>query len=199
MDYQTQIDRAVLGVQAKLGEFLATGNTLYGYKDRIAPYKSASVKAVYDVANALNYKADGLLSNFKTIQAEAMDTIAKANALKVQMERDPSFKPVGGVAPDMSQLGTWAKSFLNSGIIMKATSTVSSLGSITLKIVKHNRGVSDLGAAINDLDNLAAGKNVSAKLGQVLASTTQNVVYILAGGLAIYLFGPGLIRKVFKK
>lgn len=203
MDYKIELEKAQFKLQAKLADFLRTGNTLYDIKSRIKPYLSVGNAQVESTARALDAQADGYLTNFRAMQAEGTTLIDRATKLKARL--DATMVSVDGVPPSQNVLGT-AFSFLTSNL-GETAKLAADLGSIALRMDGLTGKVNDLSEAVDDMSGLASGQGFSARLSSVLSGTgetLQKTVYIAAVGAIIIFLGPyflsGLTRqRWFKK
>lgn len=179
IDYKDQLDRAGYAVRDKVGQVLSSGSRIVAYRDRAAQYATAADSKVVSLASSVIAKANGLLSNYKSIEAEALNSTGRANGLRAKMETDPTWKAIRTNPTALLASAGWNTVTVVNKYISDAMNVISDLSSLATRSDAHLKAVADLSSNVDDLDNFAQGKGLSAKLAAV--SSFGGTVAGLAG------------------
>lgn len=195
--YQDQIDSAQRKLEAKVGEFLTTSQTLSEIKNRAQAQMNSQKKEVSDRAVAISAKATALMNNYTAIKGTALGLGTTLSALRTQLNSDPLFK----IENPMS-MGTRIVELFNN---YKNSLAQAVTGSVQV-IARMDNQISETKKLQNDVESLesyAQGKGWSATLDAVGGSAVTNLlspaVKIVTIGALVYFLAPSLLGRVLAK
>jgi hypothetical protein len=196
-DPKAALDAALFGIQNELGKFLSSGNEILTVKNKADAYLKAPDSAVKIKAQEVSTKAGGLLSNLKSIQGSALNTINEANTTRNRMESDPLWKGLYLGNFDWSSLGYETAQKLKLAI-GQVSGVIGDLSHLVSQMEDHLSDVADLKSDMTDLDNLAQGKGIANTAGSILgklgAGVSQPLTDILKPAAMI---GVGIIAFAY--
>lgn len=193
---QDQLQKAQYSIEAKLGEFLQSGQIVSDYVARAHAQENATNPDARSRATSLVAKGRALLTNYESVKSEAQVTLAQIGALKTKIETDPAFS-----FPDMSNVGTRIIEILDRWK-SDIGSTAAVAGRSALRLNSFLKDVSSYKSQVEDLENFSQGKGFQNMVGKIGGAYMQNilgpVVKIAAVAGAVYLLAPSLFGRMLR-
>ena len=198
MNYQESLDRAGYAVRDKVGKVLSSGAEIMSLRDRASQFRSTKNPDVNARAEAVIAKANGLLGNYKTLEAESIMLLGEANAMRSRMDTDPLWQSI--LKGDTSVLG-WSVLARAKDYIGEATSLTQRLASAAGRADDHLKAVGQLKKDEGSLEDFAQGKGFSLNLGKLggFAAEGLSTIKIAAVGVIAFVAWDALrpfLRRV---
>lgn len=204
MDYKAELDRAGFAVRDKVGKVLSSGSEIMTLRDRAAGYRGTSNGQVNQTAEAVVLKANGLLANYKAIEAESINVLGQAAAMRTKMETDPLWKTIEGGS--YSNVLGWESLARAKDYIGQASGLTSNLLNVSRRADAHLSDVSALRSDVSSLESFAQGKGIRATIAGVkgFAGDYLGTIKVVALGAAAFfawdLLKPFVVaRKAVKR
>lgn len=172
MSYQDDLTAAQFAVENKIGQVMSSGSAILATKAKAQAYLSSTNPAVVSQAQAVVSKADGLVANLNSIQADSIGTMKQASDMNTKMNTDPTWQAI--LTGNTSSLG-WASLAVVQTFIGQATNLTQQIYTLSNRADDHLSAVSDLQSNEADLENFAAGKGVKAMVSGFGSSITGAV------------------------
>jgi hypothetical protein len=196
-DPMAAVQTAQLQIEARVGQFLTTGQQISDLKTQADGQKSSSNSIVADKAAALSSQASALLTQYGNIKTDATALINDVISLKDKISSDPAKYADSGsgtvygwrVMDVLSQ---------NKNQVIQATADSASM---IKRIDTYTDQVNQLQNDVADLINFAQGKGLSATLASIGGAYTgiaKTGVAVGVGALAIYFLAPSFLPKIMK-
>lgn len=191
------VQNAELQIEAAVGNFLTTGQTVSDLKTQADGQKNSSNSVVVDKANALSSQASSLLTQFSSIQGDSQDLINRIIDLKNKINQDPSKY----ADPNSSTFFGWSVMDVlnqNKQAVLQASSDSATM---IRRINSYETSVNQLKSDVADLINFAQGKGVAATLSSIGSGYTKVAevgVGVGVAALAVYLLAPTFIPRMMK-
>ncbi|MDE2314538.1 MAG: hypothetical protein KGL04_10255 [Elusimicrobia bacterium] len=186
-DYKALLNNAILAYQAKVGQFLQTGQELNTISQQAQPYAGSSQADVVQRAQAISERAAALLTEFNAIESAAMTAISQANALQARMNSDPTWRAI--LSADWSTFG-FATLSAAKKMVGQVTGLASQLNALNNRM---NAEISNTQSLQNDMDNLnayAQGNGILAPLSKMVSASGSTVSGLIGSlGTAVKLLG----------
>lgn len=186
MDYKAELDRASFALRDKVGKVLSSGSEIIALKDRAAYYRATNNAQVNGMAEAVVSKAGGLLTNYKSIEANSITVLGEANAMRTKMETDPLWKAIQ--AGNYGNVLGWESLARAKDAMGQAAGLISRAASLSKRAQDHLDAVADLRDDENELENFAQGKGIRSVVSGALSFGSNYLSFAKYAAIGVGLF-----------
>lgn len=182
-------------LEAKIGEFLTTGQTLQDIKSRADGQKGSSKPEVKSRAQAISAKANALMNQYTALKSGSLSLVQTLLSLKNQLASDPAMN-----FTSTAQMGTRAIELWNN-YRSKIGSAISESVQTMARIDSHIKETKQLSNDVESLESYAQGKGWGAAVDSLTGfygNQVSSVVKIAAIGGLVYLLAPTFLPRMLK-
>jgi len=194
--FSNQIDSAVAKLENEIGVSLTTNQAARDLKGRAQALQNSPKSDVQSRAAAVVAKANGLISEFDSIQSDATQTLQQLSDVKNSISNDPLFQ-----YSDLGQMGSRVIELFSqkkSGIDSLLTGSVALVG----RMDQHIKSVKSLQSDVESLEAYAQGTSLQAIVQNAAGGVTSNVLKPIAIvgtiGVLVYFLAPTFFTRMRK-
>ncbi len=190
--FYSQISDAQTKLQAKVGTFLTTGELIKQLKARAQQQQNSNKSEVQSRASAIVAKSNGLLTQFDSINSDAMSDLSNLGKLKTDLATSQVFNFADPLTAGtrIVELFNQQKTAISNGV----TDSLALVG----RMDQHIKDVNTLKSDVEGLESYAQGKGISALTDQFtsgVGSTLKPVLVVGTIGLLIYFLAPSFMVR----
>lgn len=186
MNYRAELEKVTFALRDKVGKVLSSGSEIMALRERAANFRATQNSAVNATAEAITAKANGLLTNYKSIEADSITLLSEGNTLRTKMETDPLWIAISG-GNYASVLG-WESLARAKDAMGQAAGLISRMASLSSRAQAHLDAVASLRKEEAALEDFAQGKGIRSVVSGALSFGSNYLSFAKYVAIGVGLF-----------